>query len=117
MTGDMACAEGALAAGCLFFGGYPITPATEIAEHMAARLPGVGGTFIQMEDEIAAMASVLGASWAGQKEHDRHIRAGIQPDDGKYRAWASAPKLPAFWSMSSAAAPPPACPPWAPRPT
>ncbi len=67
MTGDEACAEGALAAGCRFFGGYPITPATEIAEHMSARLPQVGGTFIQMEDEIAAMASVLGAAWAGQK--------------------------------------------------
>ncbi|MCP4687112.1 MAG: 2-oxoacid:acceptor oxidoreductase subunit alpha [Desulfobacterales bacterium] len=67
ITGDVACAEGALAAGCLFFGGYPITPATEVAEHMAARLPGVDGTFIQMEDEIAAMASVLGASWAGRK--------------------------------------------------
>ncbi|MFA4916108.1 MAG: 2-oxoacid:acceptor oxidoreductase subunit alpha [Syntrophales bacterium] len=67
MTGDEACAEGALAAGCLFFGGYPITPATEIAEHMSARLPEVGGTFIQMEDEIAAIASVLGASWAGRK--------------------------------------------------
>jgi len=67
ITGDVACAEGALAAGCRFFGGYPITPATEIAEHMAERLPGVGGLFIQMEDEIAAMASVLGASWAGKK--------------------------------------------------
>lgn len=67
MTGDVACAEGALAAGCKFFGGYPITPATEIAEHMAARLPEIGGTFIQMEDEIAAIAAVLGASWAGRK--------------------------------------------------
>ncbi len=67
LTGDVACAEGALAAGCLFFGAYPITPATEIAEHMSARLPDVGGTFIQMEDEIAAMASILGAAWAGQK--------------------------------------------------
>ncbi|MCK4791217.1 MAG: 2-oxoacid:acceptor oxidoreductase subunit alpha [Desulfobacteraceae bacterium] len=67
MTGDIACAEGALAAGCLFFGGYPITPATEIAEHMSARLPEVGGTFIQMEDEMAAMASVIGASCAGVK--------------------------------------------------
>mgnify|MGYP001385017921 CR=1 FL=1 len=67
MTGDAACAEGALAAGCRFFAGYPITPATEIAEHMANRLPGVGGTFIQMEDEIAAMAAVLGASCAGVK--------------------------------------------------
>lgn len=67
LMGDVACAEGALAAGCRFFGGYPITPATEVAERMAARLPDVGGTFIQMEDEIAAMAAVLGASWAGVK--------------------------------------------------
>jgi 2-oxoglutarate ferredoxin oxidoreductase subunit alpha len=67
MTGDVACAEGALAAGCRFFGGYPITPATEIAEHISGRLPEVGGTFIQMEDEIAAMASIVGASCAGVK--------------------------------------------------
>ncbi len=67
MTGDVACAEGALAAGCRFFGGYPITPATEIAEHISARMPAVGGTFIQMEDEIAAMASVIGASCVGVK--------------------------------------------------
>jgi 2-oxoglutarate ferredoxin oxidoreductase subunit alpha len=67
ITGDIACAEGALAAGCRFFAGYPITPATEIAEHMAHRLPDVGGMFIQMEDEIAAMAAVLGASCAGAK--------------------------------------------------
>ncbi|MFH1983985.1 MAG: 2-oxoacid:acceptor oxidoreductase subunit alpha [Pseudomonadota bacterium] len=67
MTGDEACAEGALAAGCRFFGAYPITPATEIAERMSVRLPQMGGTFIQMEDEIAAMASILGAAWAGQK--------------------------------------------------
>jgi len=67
MTGDVACAEGALAAGCRFFGAYPITPATEVAEHIAGRLPEVGGTFIQMEDEIAAMASIIGASCAGVK--------------------------------------------------
>ena len=67
MTGDVACAEGALAAGCLFFGAYPITPATEIAEHISGRLPEIGGTFIQMEDEIAALASVIGASCAGLK--------------------------------------------------
>ena len=67
MTGDEACAEGALAAGCRFFGGYPITPATEIAERISERLPEVGGTFIQMEDEIGAMASVVGASCAGAK--------------------------------------------------
>ena len=67
MTGDHACAEGALAAGCRFFAGYPITPATEVAEHISSRLPEVGGTFIQMEDEIAAMAAVVGASCAGVK--------------------------------------------------
>jgi 2-oxoglutarate ferredoxin oxidoreductase subunit alpha len=67
VNGDVACAEGAIAAGCRFFAGYPITPATEIAEHMAVRLPDVGGAFIQMEDEIAAMAAILGASCAGVK--------------------------------------------------
>jgi len=65
--GNIACAEGALAAGCRFFGGYPITPSTEIAEHMAAKLPKVTGTFIQMEDEIASMASIIGASWTGER--------------------------------------------------
>ncbi len=67
MNGDIACAEGAVAAGCKFFGGYPITPATEVAEHISERLPDVGGTFIQMEDEIAAMTSILGAAWTGAK--------------------------------------------------
>jgi len=65
MSGDEACAEGAINAGCRLFAGYPITPATEIAERMSERLPEVGGTFIQMEDEIASMAAVLGASWGG----------------------------------------------------
>ena len=63
--GDEACAEGAIAAGCRFFGGYPITPSTEIAEHLAYRLPQVGGVFIQMEDELGSMAAILGASAAG----------------------------------------------------
>ncbi len=67
MNGDEACAEGALAAGCLFFGGYPITPATEVAERMAKRLPDVNGIYIQMEDEMASMAAILGASWGGAK--------------------------------------------------
>ena len=67
MNGDEACAEGALAAGCRFFGGYPITPATEVAERMALRLPEVDGIYIQMEDEMASMASILGASWGGKK--------------------------------------------------
>jgi 2-oxoglutarate ferredoxin oxidoreductase subunit alpha len=67
MHGDHACAEGALAAGCQFFGGYPITPSTEIAEHLARRLPQVGGVFIQMEDELASIAAILGASAAGAR--------------------------------------------------
>jgi 2-oxoglutarate ferredoxin oxidoreductase subunit alpha len=67
MNGDLACAEGALAAGCTFFAGYPITPSTEIAERLARRLPEVGGTYVQMEDELASMAAILGASWAGVK--------------------------------------------------
>jgi len=65
--GDAACAEGGIAAGCRFFAGYPITPATEVAERMARRLPQVGGIYIQMEDEIASMAAILGASWGGVK--------------------------------------------------
>jgi 2-oxoglutarate ferredoxin oxidoreductase subunit alpha len=65
--GDAACAEGGLAAGCRFFAGYPITPATEVAERMAKRLPQVSGIYIQMEDEIASMAAILGASWGGIK--------------------------------------------------
>ena len=67
MSGDVACAEGAISAGCRFFAGYPITPATEVAERMSVRLPQVGGVYIQMEDEIASMNAVLGASWAGVK--------------------------------------------------
>ena len=67
MSGDDACAEGAINAGCRFFAGYPITPATEIAERMSERLPEVGGTYIQMEDELSSMAAVLGASWGGVK--------------------------------------------------
>lgn len=67
MQGNEACAEGAIAAGCRFFAGYPITPSSEIAEHLSRRLPEVGGSFIQMEDEIAAMAAIIGGSLAGRK--------------------------------------------------
>jgi len=67
MLGDHACAEGAILAGCRFFAGYPITPATEIAERMSVRLPQVDGKYVQMEDELASMNAVLGGSWAGEK--------------------------------------------------
>jgi len=67
LSGDLACAEGAIAAGCRFFGGYPITPATEIAERMSRRLVEVGGVYIQMEDEIGSLAAVIGASYTGKK--------------------------------------------------
>lgn len=67
LQGNEAVVAGALAAGCRFFAGYPITPASEIAELMSVRLPAVGGTFIQMEDEIASMGAIIGASLAGVK--------------------------------------------------
>ncbi len=67
LQGNEAVVEGALRAGCRFFAGYPITPATEIAEGMSVRLPRLDGTFIQMEDEIASLGAVIGASLAGTK--------------------------------------------------
>ena len=70
MQGNEACAEGALAAGVRFFAGYPITPSTEIAETMAKLLPQHGGKFVQMEDEIASIGAIIGASLAGEKVLD-----------------------------------------------
>lgn len=67
MQGNIAVAEGAIDAGCRFFAGYPITPSSEIAEHLSKKLPAYGGKFLQMEDEIAAMGAVIGASLAGAK--------------------------------------------------
>jgi 2-oxoglutarate ferredoxin oxidoreductase subunit alpha len=67
MMGNEACAEGALAAGCEFSAGYPITPATEIANRLAERLPRAGGVFLQLEDEIGSIAAIIGASWTGKK--------------------------------------------------
>ena len=67
MDGDYALAEGGLAAGCRYFGGYPITPSTETAERFSERIPYVGGVFIQMEDELASIASLIGAVWGGKK--------------------------------------------------
>ena len=67
LSGNEAAAEGALAAGCRFYAGYPITPSSEIMERMAERLEEVGGVFVQMEDEIGSICSALGAAWAGAK--------------------------------------------------
>lgn len=67
MQGNIAVAEGAIDAGCRFFAGYPITPSSEIAEHLSKKLPEIGGRFIQMEDEIAAMGAVIGGSLGGSK--------------------------------------------------
>ncbi len=67
LDGDHACAEGAMAGGCRFFAGYPITPSTEVAERISGRFPSMGGIFIQMEDELGSMAAVVGASWGGAR--------------------------------------------------
>jgi 2-oxoglutarate/2-oxoacid ferredoxin oxidoreductase subunit alpha len=67
IDGDHACAEGAIAAGCRFVAGYPITPSTEVVERIAERFPLIGGLFIQMEDEIASSIAIQGAVWAGKK--------------------------------------------------
>ena len=67
LMGNHAAAEGALAAGCTFYAGYPITPSSEIMERLAVELPGAGGTFIQMEDELASISALVGAAWAGAK--------------------------------------------------
>ena len=67
LQGNRACALAAIAAGCRFFAGYPITPSSEIAETMSRELPRVGGVFIQMEDEMGSLAAVIGASMGGVK--------------------------------------------------
>ncbi|MBP1603101.1 MAG: 2-oxoglutarate ferredoxin oxidoreductase, alpha subunit [Acidobacteria bacterium] len=67
IDGDHACCEGALAAGCRFVAGYPITPSTEVVERIAQRFPEVGGVFIQMEDELASSIAIAGAAWGGAR--------------------------------------------------
>ncbi len=76
MLGNHAIVEGAIAAGCRFFAGYPITPANEISERMAQRMPEVGGRFIQMEDELGSIYAVCGASLAGKKAMTATASAG-----------------------------------------
>ncbi len=91
--GNVAAAEGALAAGCRFYAGYPITPSSEIMEHMAARLPGAGGAFIQMEDEIASISAAIGASWAGRKSMTATSGPGLSlmMEGLGYAAWTETP--------------------------
>lgn len=93
MQGNEACLEGAIAAGMRFFAGYPITPSTEIAEGAAERLPQVGGKFIQMEDEIASMAAVIGASLAGVKSMTASSGPGmsLKQENLGYAAMAEIP--------------------------
>ena len=76
MLGNYACVEGALAAGCDFFAGYPITPANEISERMSQRLPEVGGHFLQGEDELCSIYAISGASLAGAKAMTATASAG-----------------------------------------
>ena len=94
MQGNEAIAEGALKAGVRFFGGYPITPSTEIAESLAKLLPKVGGTFVQMEDEIASMGVILGASLAGKKVLTASSGPGISLKQ-ELIGYASAAEIPA----------------------
>ena len=75
--GNWACTEGAIAAGCTFAAGYPITPASEVANRLAERIPQVGGIFLQTEDEISAICSAIGASWAGCKSMTATSGPGI----------------------------------------
>jgi 2-oxoglutarate/2-oxoacid ferredoxin oxidoreductase subunit alpha len=85
IDGDHACCEGALAAGANFASGYPITPSTEVVERFAARVPTVGGTFIQMEDELAASITLQGAVWGGCKGVHRDLRPRLFAHDGAHR--------------------------------
>ena len=77
IQGNIACAEGAITAGCNFFAGYPITPASEIAHYMSGKMFEVDGTFIQTEDELAAIANIIGASWGGNKSMTATSGPGI----------------------------------------
>lgn len=93
MQGNQACAEGAIAAGCRFFAGYPITPSSEIAEYMSRNLPLLGGKFIQMEDEISAMGAVIGASLTGMKSMTATSGPGfsLKQENIGYACMAEAP--------------------------
>ena len=112
MMGNIACAEGALAAGCRFAAGYPITPATEVAERLAERLPA-DGRDLPADGGRDRLHRRHHRRLLGRHEvHDRHLGSRHQPDAGEHRLRASAPRPPASSSTSCAAARPPASPPW-----
>lgn len=92
-SGADAAAEGAIAAGCRYYGGYPITPSSEIMERIAARFPEVGGVFMQMEDEIGSICSMIGASWAGAKAMTATSGPGfsLMQEGIGYSAWTETP--------------------------
>ena len=82
--GNVAIVKGAVLAGCRAFYGYPITPASEIAEYAALLIPEVGGTFLQAESEVSAINMVYGAASAGMRVMTRLVRAGPEPDAGRH---------------------------------
>jgi 2-oxoglutarate ferredoxin oxidoreductase subunit alpha len=96
MTGNEAVAEAAMDAGMRFFAGYPITPSTEIAEHLAAKLPRVGGVFIQMEDEIAAASAIIGGSLTGAKVMTATSGPGFSLKQEAI-GYACAAEIPSVW--------------------
>lgn len=101
LQGNQAVVEGAIAAGVKFFGGYPITPSTEVAESLAERLPLVGGKFIQMEDEIASMGAIIGAALTGKKV----MTATSGPGFSLKQELSAMPAWPRFlWSSSTCSA-------------
>lgn len=116
INGDAACCEGAIAAGARFASGYPITPSTEIVERYAARAPQVGGTFIQMEDELAASITLQGAVWAGARAFTVTSGPGFSLMM-EHIGYAAMTETPCVLSMCSAPAPPRVCPPCRPRVT
>ena len=93
VMGNVAAAEGAIHAGCRFYAGYPITPSSEIMEHMAVRLPAAGGVFVQMEDEIASISAAIGASWAGLRSMTATSGPGLSlmMEGIGYAAWTETP--------------------------
>ncbi len=84
LSGNEAIAEGAIAARCNYYAGYPITPTSELMERMSSRLPEIGGVFMQMEDEIGSICSAIGAVWAGAKAMSATSGPGFSLMQGAY---------------------------------